>query len=403
MITRWSGWMKLDSVLSRVVLPEPVPPEMMMFSRAFMAPSMSASISGVNALKRSRSSLVERARAEHPDGDHGAVECQRRDDGVEPRAVGQPGVDHRRGLVDAAADPRDDPVDDLEQVLVVAENDFRLLDPAFLLDEDLLGAVDHDVADLVVLEQELERTEAEGLVEDLVDQTLPLVAVQERVLGVAEVLDHAPDLVAQRLRVHLADPVHVEPVDQPHVDMALERLVLLDGRVRFLDRLRAGGGGGGGGWAAMPEAGGGGSRCRRRRCRATGSASDRRRKRASWTERACVPDLAASESAPQIHEFDLEKGGEQPFSRLLRTRRRDGAKAPGDLQDRLVRPAARGDLADRNPSDPRVLKRLDGDRHLPGNRHLQRFFGLLEADLRLDRAGPVDDQLDPVEPSPRTA
>ena len=49
--------MKLESVFKSVVLPEPVPPEMMTFSRAFMAPSISASISGVNALKRSRSSL----------------------------------------------------------------------------------------------------------------------------------------------------------------------------------------------------------------------------------------------------------------------------------------------------------------------------------------------------------
>ncbi len=48
---------------------------------------------------------------------------------------GQPGVDHRRGLVDPAADPRDDPVDDLEQVLVVAEDDLRLLDPPLLLDD----------------------------------------------------------------------------------------------------------------------------------------------------------------------------------------------------------------------------------------------------------------------------
>ena len=48
--------MKLDSVFSSVVLPEPVPPEMMMFSRALMAPSRSITISGVNALKFSRSS-----------------------------------------------------------------------------------------------------------------------------------------------------------------------------------------------------------------------------------------------------------------------------------------------------------------------------------------------------------
>ena len=53
-----------------VVLPEPVPPEMMTFSRAFIAPSISASISGVNALKRSRSSLESGLRAEHPDRDH---------------------------------------------------------------------------------------------------------------------------------------------------------------------------------------------------------------------------------------------------------------------------------------------------------------------------------------------
>ena len=49
--------MKLESVLSRVVFPEPVPPEITMFSRAFIAPSMSASISGVNALNRNKSSL----------------------------------------------------------------------------------------------------------------------------------------------------------------------------------------------------------------------------------------------------------------------------------------------------------------------------------------------------------
>ena len=48
--------MKLLRVLSSVVLPEPVPPEMMMFSLAFMAPSSSITISGVTALKFSRSS-----------------------------------------------------------------------------------------------------------------------------------------------------------------------------------------------------------------------------------------------------------------------------------------------------------------------------------------------------------
>ncbi len=50
--------MKLDSVLSSVVLPEPVPPLMITFSRDLIAPSSSMTISGVNAPNRSRSSSV---------------------------------------------------------------------------------------------------------------------------------------------------------------------------------------------------------------------------------------------------------------------------------------------------------------------------------------------------------
>ena len=48
--------MKLDSVLSSVVLPEPVPPLMITFSRALIVPSSSMTISGVKAPNRSRSS-----------------------------------------------------------------------------------------------------------------------------------------------------------------------------------------------------------------------------------------------------------------------------------------------------------------------------------------------------------
>ena len=54
---RCSSGMKDESVFSSVVFPEPVPPEMMMLSLALIAPSSTASISGVNALNRSRSSL----------------------------------------------------------------------------------------------------------------------------------------------------------------------------------------------------------------------------------------------------------------------------------------------------------------------------------------------------------
>ena len=53
----------------------------------------------------------------------GPVERQRRDDRVDAGAVGQAGVDQRRGLVDAPADPGDDAVDDPAQVLVGDEAD----------------------------------------------------------------------------------------------------------------------------------------------------------------------------------------------------------------------------------------------------------------------------------------
>ena len=59
----------------------------------------------------------ERRAAEAADREDRPVERQRRDDGVHARAVGQARVDHRRALVDAAADARDDAVDDLHQVL----------------------------------------------------------------------------------------------------------------------------------------------------------------------------------------------------------------------------------------------------------------------------------------------
>ena len=41
--------MKLERVLSKVVLPEPVPPEMIMFNLAFTQPLRNSSMGGVSA------------------------------------------------------------------------------------------------------------------------------------------------------------------------------------------------------------------------------------------------------------------------------------------------------------------------------------------------------------------
>ena len=118
---RSSFGMKLDSVLSSVVLPEPVPPEMMMFSRALMRAFQQHHHLGREGLVVEQVFQLERIGAEAANGDRGAVQGQRRNDRVHAGAVRQAGVDHRADFVDAAADLRHDAVDDLHQVLVVAE------------------------------------------------------------------------------------------------------------------------------------------------------------------------------------------------------------------------------------------------------------------------------------------
>ena len=84
------------------------------------------------------------------------------------------------------------------------------------------GPVDQDVADRRVLEQHLQRPQAEGLVEHLLDQPLAFVAIQQRVFGVAQVLDDQADLAAQHVALQFADLGQVELVDQLAVDALFE-------------------------------------------------------------------------------------------------------------------------------------------------------------------------------------
>jgi hypothetical protein len=203
-ITRWSFGMKLDRVLSSVVLPEPVPPLTMMLSRA-------------------------------------PVEGQRRDDRVHAAAVGEPGIHHRADFVHAAADLRHNAVDDLQQVGIVAEVDAGLFQAAAALHEDVLGAVDQNVADRAVLQEQLQRTEAEGLVQHLLDQPLALAAIEQRLFLVAQVLDDEANLLAEHVARQLADAGQVELIDELAVDLPLEVLELL--LLRSFGGSQAGGGG----------------------------------------------------------------------------------------------------------------------------------------------------------------
>src|SRR6478752_7196454 len=155
---------------------------------------------------------------ELPDRDDGAHERQRRDDRVHAGAVGEACVDHRAGLVNAAADRSDDPVDDSHDVVVVLEHDVRELELARALDVDLARAVDHDLGDGLITQERLQRAEADDLVGDLLEHPHAFGAREGQALLVddlaEDLLDLAPDLdlVGEvELRVEILDHPALDP------------------------------------------------------------------------------------------------------------------------------------------------------------------------------------------------
>ncbi len=159
--------------------------------------------------------------AELPDRQARPVDRDRRDHHVHARSVLEPRVAHRLRLVDAAADRGDDAVDHAPEAVLVLECEVGELDPAPALDEDLLWPVDHDLADLRVTQQRLERPEADDLVEEDLHEALLVDRRDQRsrwlgaevILG--ELEQKAPDagavvdvdrggVPAQKLRVNLA-------------------------------------------------------------------------------------------------------------------------------------------------------------------------------------------------------
>ena len=79
-------------------------------------------------------------------------------------------LDHRRALVDPAADLADDPLTDIHQLGVVPEADIGPLDLAVHFDKDVVGAIDHDIGDIVTRQQGFERAEAQHVIADVLEQ-----------------------------------------------------------------------------------------------------------------------------------------------------------------------------------------------------------------------------------------
>ena len=116
-----------------------------------------------------------------------------------------------RGLVSSMCRPsgREDAVDDVEDVLIVAEGDVDLLDAAGALDVDALGAIDHDLGDGLVGQQRLDGPEARHLLEHAVHEALPLQPGEVQLMlddeAVHELADDAGQLAAYPGRVGEVD------------------------------------------------------------------------------------------------------------------------------------------------------------------------------------------------------
>src|SRR6185437_8403588 len=156
-----------------------------------------------------------------------AVEGDRWNDGIDAGAVWQAGVHHRAGFIDAPADFRYDAVDDLQQVIVVAEFDLGLLQFAAALNVHLERAVDENIADGRIFEKDFEWAEAERFVEHFLDELLALDAVEQRVFRIAKVLDDAADVAAHGVRREIADAGEVEALDEFGVNLSLEFVEVL--------------------------------------------------------------------------------------------------------------------------------------------------------------------------------
>ena len=174
----------------------------------------------------------ERVAGELADRERGPAERERRDDRVDAAAVGQARVDHRRGLVDAPADLRDDPVDDPQQVGVVEERRLGLLDPAVPLDVDLVGAVDHHLGDARVVQERLERPVAEDVVGDLPLEVGAVARAERSLLGVQLLGDDHAHAESQLVAALEVEERAAEPGDARPVDLRLQLGVRIAGALR---------------------------------------------------------------------------------------------------------------------------------------------------------------------------
>ncbi|MFK4570756.1 hypothetical protein ABIF94_002192 [Bradyrhizobium ottawaense] len=94
-------------------------------------------------------------------------------------------------------------------------------------DVDGVGAVDHDVGDVVARQQRLERAVAENVVADVVEQFLLLGDRHHDVLDRDDLVDDVADFLARGLRIELGELGEVDRLDQRAEDGRLDLVIIV--------------------------------------------------------------------------------------------------------------------------------------------------------------------------------
>ena len=128
-------------------------------------------------------------------------------------------------FVDAAADLTDNALADVQQLLIVAKTNSRLLNFSADFDVDRTGTVDHDVGDIVAGEQRLERSVTEHVVTDVVEQILLLGDRHDDILDCDDFVDDVADFFARRIGVKLGQLTEIDRLDQGAKDGAFGLVV----------------------------------------------------------------------------------------------------------------------------------------------------------------------------------
>ncbi len=129
---------------------------------------------------------VRLLRRETADGEHGPVQCDRRQHHIGARTVGETRIDHRRTLVHPPPRRGDDAIDDRQQGVATAENAIRAFEPPGPFDVDAPRPVDQDLGHAGIVHQGLQRTEAHRLRHHGRDQRLGAGAVRQLEMSTRE-------------------------------------------------------------------------------------------------------------------------------------------------------------------------------------------------------------------------